>query len=149
MPKAMKGFTLIELMIVLTILGIISMVAFPSYQEYVRRGERTAAMTFVSEIAQRQEVVFNNTRAYADSLSALGLTLPSKMAQTYQSPSISRVQAAAGTVPSYTIVLTPTTSGIMKNDGSLVYCSSGQRFRDVDNSGGCTKGSGDKDWEEK
>lgn len=147
MPTKESGFTLIELMIVVTIVGLLSMVAYPSYQDYIRRAERTAAMGFVAEMAQRQEIIFNNQRTYANSLSNLGMAMPARLANNYNAPNISVVDPAAGTLGSYAITLTPLTSGIMKNDGALVFRSSGERFRDMNGNG--SKDTSDKTWDDK
>ena len=147
MPTKESGFTLIELMIVVTIVGLLSMVAYPSYQDYIRRAERTAAMGFVAEMAQRQEIIFNNQRTYANSLAGLGMAMPARLANNYNAPTISVVDPAAGTLGSYAITLTPLTSGIMKNDGALVFRSSGERFRDMNGNG--SKDSSDKTWDDK
>ncbi|WP_278493096.1 type IV pilin protein [Acinetobacter gyllenbergii] len=51
--KYSLGFTLIELMIVVTIIGILSAIAYPSYQEYVRSTHRTEAKSEMMEIMSR------------------------------------------------------------------------------------------------
>ncbi|WP_417539844.1 type IV pilin protein [Marinobacter sp.] len=50
-----KGFTLIELMIVVAIIGIIAAIAYPSYLDSVMRTQRTDAMTTLSRLAAAQE----------------------------------------------------------------------------------------------
>jgi prepilin-type N-terminal cleavage/methylation domain-containing protein len=49
------GFTLLELMIVVAIIGILSAIAIPTFQSYIYRSRTTEAVTFLAEIRQRQE----------------------------------------------------------------------------------------------
>ena len=53
--QAQRGFTLIEVMIVVAIVGILSAIAYPSYQEYVRRGHRAEARAGLLQAAQWME----------------------------------------------------------------------------------------------
>ena len=64
-----SGFTLIELVIVVSIIGILSAIAFPSYQEYVVRSNRAMAAACLTEIAQSME------RYYSGGLTYNGATL--------------------------------------------------------------------------
>lgn len=53
--KEQKGFTLIEVMIVVVIVGILASIAYPSYIEYVLRSHRGAAQSCLTEMAQLLE----------------------------------------------------------------------------------------------
>ncbi len=53
--RAQSGFTLIELMIVVAVLGIIAAIALPSYNEFLREGRRAEAVSGVSDLQLRQE----------------------------------------------------------------------------------------------
>ena len=61
-----KGFTLIELMIVVAILGIIASIAYPSYLESVRKSNRTDAKAMLSDVSQRLQRCFTAYSAYND-----------------------------------------------------------------------------------
>ena len=50
-----KGFTLVELMIVIAIIGILASIAYPSYQNYVMKSRRSDAQTGLSQLAQALE----------------------------------------------------------------------------------------------
>ncbi|RMO83794.1 Fimbrial protein pilin [Pseudomonas syringae pv. philadelphi] len=59
-----RGFTLIELMIVVAIVGILAAVAYPSYTEYVKRTQRSAIASLLSEQTQALERFYSQTGGY-------------------------------------------------------------------------------------
>lgn len=78
--KNNKGFTLIEVMIVVAIIGILAAIAYPSYDEYVKRGNRTEGQAFLMDVAARQERYFSQNNAYitdTDDLAKLGVSASS------------------------------------------------------------------------
>ena len=60
----MKGFTLLELLIAMVIIGIISSIAIPQYAEYKQRAFDTQAETELRHVAIAEEVYFIDTEAY-------------------------------------------------------------------------------------
>jgi type IV pilus assembly protein PilE len=82
----MRGFSLIELMVVLTIVAIISAVAYPSYQNSVRKGKRADAMAAISSIQQAQERWRSNNPTYSTSLTQLAITEPTLYGLTITAP---------------------------------------------------------------
>ncbi|MFN3581471.1 MAG: type IV pilin protein [Pseudomonas sp.] len=62
--RANRGFTLIEIMIVVVILGVLAAIALPSYREYVLRGNRSEGQSLLVEAAARQERFYAQNNAY-------------------------------------------------------------------------------------
>jgi len=60
-----KGFTLIELMIVLIILGILTAFAYPAYTRYIERSRRADAQTMITKVAAEQERFYSQFNRYA------------------------------------------------------------------------------------
>lgn len=116
------GFTLIELMITVAIIGVLAAVAYPAYTEYVKKGVRRAAQAQMLDIANRQQQFLLSNRAYATSYAAItgsGYTLPSELVGKY-TPSVT---AATTTVPAFTVTFTAT--GSQLSDGDLTFNSEG------------------------
>ena len=123
MNNRMRGFTLIEVMIVVVIVGILASIAYPSYQEYVNRSNRAEGQAFLSDIAARQERYFSQNNAYvtADTdRSKLGLTSSQSANQRY-TVSLSGVANDGG----YTLTATP--SFTETRCGNLVLNAKGVR----------------------
>lgn len=127
LPKRQPGFTLIELMIVVAIIGIIAAIAFPSYDESVRKGRRAAAQSFLIEVANKQQQYLLDARQYAlgtGFLTTLSMTAPAEVTQFY---SLTVDPATATTPPSFTITATPTERQL--SDGALTLNNLGAKTR--------------------
>lgn len=70
------GFTLIEVMIVVVIIGVLMLVALPAYEGQQTRAKRTIAQVELLKIVARQEQFFVNNRAYSTTLAPLGFADP-------------------------------------------------------------------------
>ncbi|PHR97861.1 MAG: hypothetical protein COA78_26900 [Blastopirellula sp.] len=70
-----RGFTLIELMIVIAIIGILVTVVMPSYRHYVLESQREGTMTKLLQVVQLQERFYQNNVTYTADMAALGFTI--------------------------------------------------------------------------
>jgi type IV pilus assembly protein PilE len=61
-----RGFTLIEVMVVVAIVAILAAVALPSYRDYVRRSQVTEAPTFLSDYQIKMEQFYQDNRSYGN-----------------------------------------------------------------------------------
>ena len=121
--KKQAGFTLIELMITVAIVGLLASIAYPSYTTYVRKSNRTAAKAQILDIANRQQQYLLANRTYATSLANLNYSLPTDMSSRYTA---SVAAAAAGATPSYTITFQAT--GAQAVDGDLTMDHAGTKL---------------------
>jgi len=68
-PRA-AGFTLIELMVTVAIVGILAGVALPSYKNYIRRGQQPEAFNALSDFRTKMEQYYQDNRNYGSAASA-------------------------------------------------------------------------------
>lgn len=102
-----SGFTLIELMIVVAIIGILSAVALPSYRAYVERGDRASARAALLEAQQFMERFYaTNNRYTTDTACATSPALPARFTSVPTS-SPSYTISLVSDCNSYTLTATP------------------------------------------
>lgn len=110
-----RGFTLVELMIVVALVAILAAVVIPSYRSHVIKTNRAAAEGFMSQVANKEEQIMLDMRGYVGVASTaafgsapptgLSLTVPTSVSNNYN---LSVTASAAGVVPpTYTITATP------------------------------------------
>ncbi len=146
---ANKGFTLIEMLIVVAIMGILMVIAVPNYNEYMIRATRTTAQQFLLDVAQRQEQYLLDNRQYATMLAAgaggLGMDIAryTDVTNYYNAPDFTGVNNAA-TPPAFLIFLSPK-AGRMNADGNLIINNRAEKWRETDGNKTYNAGT-DKQW---
>jgi type IV pilus assembly protein PilE len=94
--KRIRGFTLLEVMIVVVIVGVLAAIVLPSYQNQVRKGNRSAAQQFMLDVASKEQQVLLDLRSYvavtadanfvnkpSDANPGVGIAVPSALSGKY------------------------------------------------------------------
>ena len=108
--KKNRGFTLIEILIVMVVIGILAAIAVPSYQSQVRRATRSAAQALMMDIANKEQFYLQSQRIYLDcpspctSLSAIGVVIPTEVSNFY---TLAITKDDTATPPTFLITATP------------------------------------------
>lgn len=129
MRSGTSGFTLIELMIVVAIIGILAAIAIPAYQDYVVRSKISEGLTFIDHAKTTVSESYLANNAWPANNASAGM--PSALAGNY----VSNVQVAlssgvsvitatfqASAIPGLSVVFTPSVA----SSGAVLWSCSGQ-----------------------
>lgn len=115
MKQYKKGFTLIELMIVIAIIGILAAVGYPAYTNAVKKGNRADGIDSLLSLASRMEEYYMSNDTY------VGATV----ANATSSDGLYTVAITSATAFAYTLTATPV--GTDPECGNLILNSLGQK----------------------
>lgn len=143
---AQRGFTLIELMIVLVIIAILASIAVPSYQNSVMKSRRADAKAALSSAAAEQEKWFFQFMQYTDDVDDIGGNGSGLLLSPEGFYTITLTNPSSGSCTSsapfncYTLTATPTSGGPQEDDAectTFVLTHTGVRSATGSNSSAC------------
>lgn len=127
--RRVRGFTLIELMITVVVVGILAAVAYPSYMSYVVKSNRAVTKAFMTAVANREQQYIMDARVYgtasnsAEFNSVLGMTVPAEVSKFYTVTVVN----VAGNTRTFQISAVPVAGKMNANDGTLTLDNTGAK----------------------
>lgn len=126
-----KGFSLVELMVVVAIIGVLASIAVPQVNKYIAKARQSEAKTMLSSIYTSEKAFFAEYSAYHDMFGAIGYSPEGKLRYNAGFPAAIAAAAKAGPAQGYN---NPPTAAPGNTINTLAYCG----FNNVAMPNGCT-----------
>ena len=137
--RYVRGFTLLEMLVTLIIVGILAAIAYPNYTSYMQRSRRSEAQQLMVSIANREAQYLLDSRMYTNVIGATGLNAnterftctptaaPTTCVNLYYTITVTVDNAA--TPPTYTV--NAAAQGTQTSDGNMSLTHTGAKERHV------------------
>ncbi len=127
-----RGFTLLEMMIVVVVVGVLAAIAIPAFSSHSIKTTRNAAQQFMLDVATREKQYLLDARAYLEitdgDFTPLGLTIPPEVSDFYT------VEVTVPTASTFTITAEAITGKRQQEDGDLTLTHAGAKARTLPDS---------------
>ena len=129
--RRISGFTLLEILIAISIISLLASIGYPSYQQYIVTANRAAAQQFLLEAAsvQQQYLLARNGDGYASQDALIGpgglLSPPSSISTFYTITNVTN--SLATDPPTFTVTATPIVDSIQQHDSELTINNIGSK----------------------
>jgi type IV pilus assembly protein PilE len=124
-----RGFTLIEVMVVVVVVALLAAIGYPSYRDHLRKSARVAAQQELLELSAMQEKIYLNSNAFTSKLTnAYDGTTTGGLGKTGGKSTDGRYTLAlTATAQTYTLSATPVAGSLQDGDGVFQLASTGTR----------------------
>jgi type IV pilus assembly protein PilE len=119
-----RGFTLIEVMIVVVIVGILAAIGVASYQGATIKSNRAAAQAYLLSVSQAQQQYLLDSRSYTATLADLNVPTPTSVSQFYTIT----IATTAGPPATFTVTATPIAGTKQASDVTLSINNVGEKL---------------------
>ena len=138
--KSAAGFSLLELMIAVVIVGIITSIAYPSYQNHMTSARRTDAQSVLMEAAQFMERFYTENNRYDQDTGGTAVALPAELTEAPRDAGTKAYDITVQASAASTFTLRATPKNMQAGDGFIEITNTFAKAWDRNNSGAITAG---------
>jgi len=127
--RRLRGFTLVELLIAVAVIGILVRIAYPFYQSYLKRAYRSEVQSLMLDLANReQQYLLDNRSFLGGGASAVTTLVPSGVPAAVTAYYTVTITSAAGPPPTFLITATPKSGTIMAGEAAFTLDQNGTKL---------------------
>jgi type IV pilus assembly protein PilE len=127
-PANERGFTLVELLIAVAVIAILAKIAYPSYQEYMKRAHRSAVQSLMLDLANREQQYLLDNRSFIGGAPAVTTLLPVGVPAEVSAFYTVTITATAGPPPTFEVKATPNSGTVMAGETAFTIDQDGTKL---------------------